>query len=175
MPIEVFIRFRLAFDLILEASQKIEDANLLRYLKANPKKENEYRASPHNYQRILQIIQNGDYILKSSILENSKLSENYIKRIKLKLKLRDYQNEALDEFLENGGMGIIILPTAAGKTIIGIKAIEKLQQKTIIIVPTKNLLYQWVEHLTKYTSLSRELIGQLGDQIREVFTRETRS
>ena len=168
MPIEVFIRFRLAFDLILEASQKIEDANLLRYLKANPKKENEYRASPHNYQRILQIIQNGDYILKSSILENSKLSENYIKRIKLKLKLRDYQNEALDEFLENGGMGIIILPTAAGKTIIGIKAIEKLQQKTIIIVPTKNLLYQWVEHLTKYTSLSRELIGQLGDQIREV-------
>jgi len=168
MTIEVNIRFKVAFDLIIEANQKLEDSNLLKYLKVNPKKTNEYRASPHNYQKILQILQSRDYILKSSILENPKLSENYQKRMKLKLKLREYQEKALAEFLENEGRGIIILPTAAGKTIIGLKAIERLQQKTVIVVPTKNLLYQWVEHLTKYTSLSRDLIGQLGDQVRDI-------
>ncbi|MCE7741083.1 MAG: DEAD/DEAH box helicase [Candidatus Heimdallarchaeota archaeon] len=168
MPIEVFIHFKLAFDLILEASEKIEDAQLLKYLKINPKKENEYRASPHNYQRILQILKSKDYVIKSSILENSQLSENYQKRMKIKLNLRDYQTKALEEFFENNGMGIVVLPTAAGKTIIGLKAIERLQQKTVIVVPTKNLLYQWIEHLTKYTSLTRDLIGQLGDQVRDI-------
>ncbi len=168
MPIEVQIRFRLAFDLILEASDRIEDSQLLKYLKLNPKKENEYRASPHNYQRILQILKTKGYIIHSSILEDSGLSKNYLKRIKVKLELRDYQNKALEEFFENKGTGIVVLPTAAGKTIIGLKAIERLQQKTVIVVPTKNLLYQWIDHLTKYTSLTRDSIGQLGDQVREI-------
>jgi len=168
MAIEVNIRFKLAFDLILEASERIEDKQLLKYLKINPKKENEYRASPHNYQRIFNILQSGDYEVKSSILVDSELSEKYLKKMHVKLKLREYQTKALDEFFEYKGTGIVILPTAAGKTIIGLKAIEQLKQKTVIVVPTKNLLYQWIEHLTKYTSLHRDLIGQLGDNIKEV-------
>ena len=168
MSIEVNIRFKLAFDLILETSQRIEDKNLLKYIKSNPKKENEYRASPHNYQKILRILETGDYSVESSILEAPYLSEKYIKKMQVKLTLRDYQDRALKEFFDNKCMGIIVLPTAAGKTIIGLKAIERLQQKTIIVVPTKNLLHQWIEHLTKYTSLHKDLIGQLGDNVKDV-------
>lgn len=168
MPVEVNIRFRIAFDLIIEASEKIEDKEILTYLKLNLKKENEYRASPHNYHRILEIMNSKNYVINSSVLEDTKLSENYLKRIRLKIKLRDYQIKALEEFFKNHGTGIVILPTAAGKTIIGLKAIEQLKQKTVVVVPTKNLLYQWIEHLTRYTSLTKDLIGQLGDQIRDI-------
>ncbi|MHA1225065.1 MAG: DEAD/DEAH box helicase family protein, partial [Candidatus Heimdallarchaeaceae archaeon] len=59
-------------------------------------------------------------------------------------------------------------PTAAGKTVIALKAIEDLQEKTLIIVPTKNLLQQWMNYLSKYTSLTKDMIGQLGDQVREI-------
>ncbi|TFG10652.1 DEAD/DEAH box helicase [Candidatus Heimdallarchaeota archaeon] len=168
MTIEVNIRFKLAFDLVLEASRTIEDTQLLKYLKSNPKKENEYRASPHNYQKILSILRSSDYVIKSSILEEPELSEKYVKKMQVKLKLREYQNKALDEFFEYEGSGIVILPTAAGKTIIGLKAIERLKQKTVIVVPTKNLLHQWIEHLTKYTSLHRDMIGQLGDNVKDI-------
>ena len=165
---EVNIRFRLAFDLIIESTDSINDQELLKFLKANPKKENEYRASPHNYQLLVKLLKEKNYTVNSSILPETNLSQEYQDKNKVKLKLREYQEEALKEFLDNAGRGIIVLPTAAGKTVIGLKAIEILKQKAVIIVPTKNLLYQWIEHLKKYTSLSRNQIGQLGDQVREI-------
>ena len=168
MPTEVKIFFRVAFDLILESDQKIEDREVLTYLKANPKKEKEYRALPINYFKIIQILEKKNIKINSSILQDTSLSHVYQSKFKVRLELREYQEQALDEFLQNDGKGIIILPTAAGKTIIGLKAIEKLKQKTVIVVPTKNLLYQWIEHLKKYSSLTRDMIGQLGDQIREI-------
>ena len=168
MPCKVKIFFRVAFDLILESEQKIENKELLSYLKANPKKENEYRALPINYLKILQILKEGGFDINSTVLQETSLSQNYINKFKVKLQLRDYQEKALKEFLDYEGKGIVILPTAAGKTVIGLKAIERLKQKTVIVVPTKNLLYQWIEHLTKYTTLTRDFIGQLGDQIKEI-------
>jgi len=168
MPNKVRIFFRVAFDLILEADQKIEDKELLTFLKVNPKKENEYRASPRNYFKIIQILEKEGFEIESSILQDSNLSQYYLDKFKVKLTLRDYQERALKEFLDYDGKGIIVLPTAAGKTVIGLKAIAKLKQKTVIIVPTKNLLYQWIDHLTKYASLTRDSIGQLGDQIKEI-------
>ncbi|MHA1219269.1 MAG: DEAD/DEAH box helicase family protein, partial [Candidatus Heimdallarchaeaceae archaeon] len=168
MPTEVKIFFRVAFDLILESNQKIDDRELLTYLKANPKKDKEYRALPINYFKIIQILEKRNIKINSSILQDTSLSHVYQSKFKVRLELREYQEQALGEFLQNDGKGIIILPTAAGKTIIGLKAIEKLKQKTVIVVPTKNLLYQWIEHLKKYSSLTRDMIGQLGDQIREI-------
>ncbi|GAH77507.1 unnamed protein product, partial [marine sediment metagenome] len=51
---------------------------------------------------------------------------------------------------------------------IGLKIIEELKQKTLIIVPTKNLLHQWIDHLSKYTSLSKDMVGQVGDNVKEI-------
>ena len=41
------------------------------------------------------------------------------------LSLRDYQHRALENWLRAGLRGCLVLPTGSGKTIIGIKAIEK--------------------------------------------------
>ena len=165
---QVKIRFGLAFDLIVESNEKIKDLDLLRLLRPNPKKDNEYRALPHLYQKIVELFENKGYKIDSSVLNEPNLTENYSNRITVNLKLRKYQQEAKNQFFENECKGVIILPTAAGKTVIGLKIIEELKQKTVIVVPTKNLLYQWIEHLTKYTSLRRDMIGQLGDQVKEI-------
>ncbi|MHA1953111.1 MAG: DEAD/DEAH box helicase [Candidatus Heimdallarchaeaceae archaeon] len=164
MEPNIKVRFGLAFDLIIDSEKKIEDMDLLKHIKANPKKENEYRAPPHKYNLILNLLEQKGFRVKSLVLEDSSLSESYVSKFKVKLKLRDYQNEALDQFMRNNGSGVVILPTAAGKTLIGLKAIEELGEKAVIVVPTKNLLYQWIDHISKYTSLTRDMIGQLGDQ-----------
>ena len=165
---QLSIRFRVGFDLIIEADEKITDFALLKLMKANPKKENEYRAAPYTYKDIISILEEKNVPINTDILKDSIFTQEYINRTKLKLNLRPYQEHAITEFFQNKGMGVVILPTAAGKTIIGLKIIEKLKQKTLIIVPTKNLLYQWIDHLTKYTSLSKDMIGQVGDNVKEI-------
>lgn len=168
MTQDIKVRFGLAFDLIIESEKRIENIDLLKHIKANPKKENEYRAPPHKYNMILNLLEQKGYRVKSLVLEDSSFSESYVTKFKVKLNLRDYQNEAVDQFMRNNGSGVVILPTAAGKTLIGLKVIEELGEKAVIVVPTKNLLYQWIDHISKYTSLTRDMIGQLGDQVKEI-------
>ena len=63
--------------------------------------------------------------------------------------LRDYQQEAVDAWLKAGKRGIIVLPTGTGKTLIAIKIIALLNEPTLIVVPTIELLEQWRNELSK--------------------------
>lgn len=64
-----------------------------------------------------------------------------------KVKLRPYQESALEAWLQAGRRGVIVLPTAAGKTYIALKAIERLNVATMVVVPTLDLVDQWRQHL----------------------------
>jgi superfamily II DNA or RNA helicase len=66
-----------------------------------------------------------------------------------RLKLRSYQREALDAWLKVGARGVIVLPTGAGKTAIGVAAIAQLDTPTIVVVPTLDLVEQWRRYLEK--------------------------
>ncbi len=57
--------------------------------------------------------------------------------------MRTYQRKAIESWDRAGRRGVIVLPTGAGKTVIGMKAIELVNQPTIVIVPTLDLLEQW--------------------------------
>ncbi|MFW6382827.1 MAG: DEAD/DEAH box helicase family protein, partial [Haloferacaceae archaeon] len=62
-------------------------------------------------------------------------------------QLREYQREALSAWREAGDRGVLELPTGSGKTVIGIAAIEALATPTLVVVPTIDLLDQWVDEL----------------------------
>jgi superfamily II DNA or RNA helicase len=55
--------------------------------------------------------------------------------------------------------GCVVLPTGAGKTIVGVKAIEKVNSSSLILVPTLDLMDQWVSVLAKSFNVE---IGRLG-------------
>jgi superfamily II DNA or RNA helicase len=57
--------------------------------------------------------------------------------------LRDYQRDALDSWMQAGKRGTVVLPTGAGKTIVAVGAIGKLQVPTLVVVPTLDLVGQW--------------------------------
>jgi superfamily II DNA or RNA helicase len=69
--------------------------------------------------------------------------------LECKLKLRPYQREALEAWLRVGARGVIVLPTGAGKTAIGVAAIAQLDTPTIVVVPTLDLVEQWRRYLEK--------------------------
>lgn len=63
--------------------------------------------------------------------------------------LRPYQEEALEAWLSSGMRGVVVLPTGAGKTIVALAAIAELRCSTLIVVPTLELVDQWVRELRR--------------------------
>lgn len=71
-------------------------------------------------------------------------------KIEFKFAIRSYQNDAyyswrgedrLDFSLK--GKGVVILPTGAGKTYLGLFTIQKENLRSLIVVPTLDLMDQW--------------------------------
>jgi len=60
-----------------------------------------------------------------------------------KFILRDYQSKAFHKWLKYK-RGTLVLPTGSGKTIVGLMIIKELCFKTLIVVPTLDLVNQWV-------------------------------
>ncbi len=83
------------------------------------------------------------------------------------VKLRDYQREALTKWAANDMKGCIVLPTGAGKTIIALHAILKANTSTLIIVPTLNLMEQWIESISNIVG-EKYYIGKLGGGSEEI-------
>jgi superfamily II DNA or RNA helicase len=66
------------------------------------------------------------------------------------LSLRDYQQEAITNWIKAKMRGCVILPTGAGKTLIGMEAIKAIDSASLIVVPTIDLMEQWTWNLSKY-------------------------
>jgi superfamily II DNA or RNA helicase len=121
---------------------------------------NVLRALALHYSNIIDYlkqsgIQYSDHVLsEETMMLSSSLSSSS------PLSLRDYQQRALDNWLRAGLRGCVVLPTGSGKTILGIKAIEKANAASLVIVPTLDLMDQWTTVLSKHFPNTR--IGNLG-------------
>lgn len=65
------------------------------------------------------------------------------------VKLRDYQQEALKNWLKTK-RGVVVMPTGAGKTHVAIAAVANLRETALVVVPTLELVAQWREKLLHY-------------------------
>jgi DNA excision repair protein ERCC-3 len=86
--------------------------------------------------------------------------------------LRPYQREAVDIFHAAGGVkggsGVIVLPCGAGKTIVGLAIMDKLQCATLILTPNTVAARQWVEEIVDKTEIPRDSIGEYTGQKKEI-------
>ena len=58
-----------------------------------------------------------------------------------------HQSEALAAWIEAERQGVVVLPTAAGKTYLAQMAMQATPRNTLIVVPTLDLMHQWYAHL----------------------------
>jgi DNA excision repair protein ERCC-3 len=86
--------------------------------------------------------------------------------------LRDYQREAAEIFHAGGaaygGSGVIVLPCGAGKTMVGMAAMDQLQCSTLILTPSTVAVRQWIEELLDKTTLTEEDIGEYSGHRKEI-------
>lgn len=87
-------------------------------------------------------------------------------------QLRAYQEQAIESFYAGGtvygGSGVLVLPCGAGKTVIGIGTICKLQTATLILTTNTTSVRQWIQELRDKTDLALELIGEYTGERKEV-------
>jgi superfamily II DNA or RNA helicase len=79
--------------------------------------------------------------------------------LKSSVQLRAYQNDALDRWRHAGMRGVLVLPTAAGKTYIALKAISLLRAQTFIVVPTLDLIDQWRSRVKECLGVEAGAVG----------------
>lgn len=73
------------------------------------------------------------------------------------IDLRDYQNEAVDKFLQKR-IGVLHMATGSGKTITALACIGLVHMKTLILVHTQELLNQWQVQIKKYLGIDAGII-----------------
>ncbi|MCY0875807.1 MAG: DEAD/DEAH box helicase [Firmicutes bacterium] len=78
--------------------------------------------------------------------------------------LRDYQLKAADAFHQGGGLsggsGVLTLPCGAGKTIIGLRAMELLQTSTLILAANITAARQWIRECLEKTTLTADQVAE---------------
>ena len=89
-------------------------------------------------------------------------------RTKPSFALRPYQQAALDAWLAEQGRGIVVLPTGAGKTVLALAALDRLKLRTLIVVPTIELLHQWRTAIIERLGVSAAHVGVVGDGQRDL-------
>ena len=80
----------------------------------------------------------------------------------LDVQPRPYQREAVDAWLRASGRGIVVLPTGAGKTIVAFDAIARLGVRTLVVVPTIELLRQWRSGAAQHLTAPEAEVGAIG-------------
>ncbi len=70
---------------------------------------------------------------------------------------RDYQRQAAEAFYqagsERGGSGVVVLPCGAGKTVVGMVAMELVGQTTLVLTTSLSAVQQWRRELLEKTML----------------------
>jgi DNA excision repair protein ERCC-3 len=77
----------------------------------------------------------------------------------LRLRLRDYQQDWVERFTEQGS-GVFVGPPGSGKTVAAMGAMAAIGGETLILVPSRELATQWRDELVRHTSLTDDDIGE---------------
>jgi len=126
------------------------------------RKTGTWRILPFQYFYLKKLMSKRGIKVKTLINEDFSLNRDLLNKFSKKYSLRDYQEEAINYLSSSNWRGVIVLPTGAGKTIIGIEAIYRLKVRTLIVVPTIELMNQWVNNLIQSINVPRGRISLYG-------------
>lgn len=91
-----------------------------------------------------------------------------LETLKSTVQLRSYQQSALDRWQRNENKGVLVLPTAAGKTYIALKAVDVLRVQALIVVPTLDLIDQWRSRIKECLGVESGAVGGGENNVRMI-------
>ncbi|MEL7505647.1 MAG: DEAD/DEAH box helicase family protein [Cyanobacteria bacterium J06554_6] len=115
-----------------------------------------FRIPAHQYRPLVEALRQE----QTSFEDSATAFEPLTLTSELVLTPYPHQQEALAAWTQSGRAGVVVLPTAAGKTYLAQLAMEATPRSTLITVPTLDLMHQWYAHLEKaFPTASLGLLG----------------
>lgn len=75
------------------------------------------------------------------------------------IRPRSDQIDAIDAFEQADRQGLIVMPTGTGKTVVALQLVARYRQSTLIVVPVRDLMYQWHAKILETFGIDAGLIG----------------
>ncbi|HZJ88203.1 MAG TPA: DNA repair helicase XPB [Sphaerochaeta sp.] len=86
--------------------------------------------------------------------------------------IRAYQDQAANALLGDGkagtGFGVIVMPCGSGKTIVGMRVMERLATRTLIVTTNVAAVRQWRDELLDKTELTADMLGEYSGDRKEI-------
>ncbi|GAC1351246.1 MAG: DEAD/DEAH box helicase [Polyangiales bacterium] len=82
--------------------------------------------------------------------------------------LREYQQQAVDIFLDSGGHGVVCLPCGGGKTVIALATVAALKTRALVLVTGHEAAEQWKRELIAKTNITADQVGLYSGQGKEI-------
>jgi len=136
----------------------IPPPKMIRYLKYDNRVDR-YRGLAYNYPHLREICREIRCVDEVLNLDECQMV------FRGGLELRDYQGEAVERWVENSMRGVVVLPPGTGKTLIALEALRRVSSPTLIVVPTLDLMDQWV---LKVKGFFNTKIGRFGGGEKEI-------
>ncbi len=120
-----------------------------------------FRIPAHHYRALVEALRADNIPLDDQAAQFQTLALNHERSWQPYV----HQQEALDAWVKSRWRGVVVLPTAAGKTYVAQLAMGATPRSTLITVPTLDLMHQWYSQLT--TAFPQADIGLLGGGSRD--------
>jgi superfamily II DNA or RNA helicase len=114
-----------------------------------------YRAEGYHYRAIVESLR----ARKLPYRDEARSYQPTSWRLRSELKPYPHQAEGVEAWWQNGGRGVVVLPTGTGKTFLGLLAITRAARPALVITPTIDLLNQWYGKLVDGFEVPVGLIG----------------
>lgn len=121
-----------------------------------------FRAPAHYYAQIIEALRSSSTSCSNKAPRYRRLNSEPA----LTLEPYPHQREAILQWQLARGRGLVVLPTGAGKTLVGLLALNWAQRDTLILVPTIDLMHQWYALLR--AAFPDQEIGLIGGGYHEV-------
>ncbi len=123
-----------------------------------------FRASAISYRRLIVALTRAKIDFVDSARAYDAIEMNFL----YERKPFYYQQEAITAWDKNGGSGVVVLPTGAGKTFVAQLAMAMKKRPTLVITPTLNLVSQWKLNLERAFGFEVGILGGGNHDIRPV-------
>ncbi|HEY9878520.1 MAG TPA: DEAD/DEAH box helicase family protein [Leptolyngbyaceae cyanobacterium] len=102
-----------------------------------------FRIPAHQYRALVETLRAEGIAFEDKVKAFEPLDLNP----KMVMEPYSHQKEALQAWKAAGWRGVVVLPTAAGKTYLAQMAMQATPRSALITVPTLDLMHQWYAHL----------------------------
>lgn len=124
-----------------------------------------------------------DIMIKSNLFIKETVSNVSQIAIKVDCELYEYQKEAVEAFINGNGKdivkrGLVTMPPGSGKTLVGLKIIETLKVRTLILVEKQDSFNIWRDEIYEKTNFNQSVkdtieCNKINDNITIVTYRNT--